>query len=96
MVLEAAGNRSAFVNTCRKSPTTPQYPRRKSPLTSSVCSQKLKYLLLSSLPPFYGTSLALGTKTSQLFAALPTCVPHAQGSPSANTSTFRLLHSSPF
>ncbi|CAL2229912.1 unnamed protein product [Prunus armeniaca] len=60
-------------------------PCRKSPLTSSVYSKKLKYLLLPSLPPFYRTSLALGTETSQLFAALPTRVPHAQGSPSALT-----------
>ncbi|CAL8153699.1 unnamed protein product [Prunus armeniaca] len=34
-MVEAAENRSAFANTCRKSSTTSQYPRRKSPLTSS-------------------------------------------------------------
>ncbi|CAL2256641.1 unnamed protein product [Prunus armeniaca] len=98
-MVEAAENRSAFANTCRKSSTTSQYPRRKSPLTSSVCSQKLKYLLLPSLPPFYRTSLASGTETSQLFAALPTRVPHAQGSPSALTFPLRLhfdVSTSPF
>ncbi|CAL9011532.1 unnamed protein product [Prunus brigantina] len=64
----------------------PQCTRRKLPLTSSVCSQKLKYLLLPSLPPFYRTSLASGTEMSQLFAALLTHVTHAQGSPSSLTS----------
>ncbi|CAL8994052.1 unnamed protein product, partial [Prunus brigantina] len=82
-----AGNRSAFGNTRRKSPTTPQCTFRKSPFPSSVCSQKLKYLILPYLPPFYRTSLASGTETSQILVALPTHVTHAQGSPSSSLTS---------
>ncbi|CAL2255046.1 unnamed protein product [Prunus armeniaca] len=71
-VVEVAGNRSAFTNTRRKSPTTSQCTRPKSPLTSSGCSQNLKYLPLPPLPSIYRTSLASGTETSQVFSALPT------------------------